>query len=100
MAQSRQTRWAASQWLLGRRYWIFPLVGVHIGLSSNVEIACLMMLQSLVRQFAFRRFFVWLDRPKHRPPTPESLLLMMLVWDNPDWKALKNHEGIVRLGQR
>lgn len=73
---------------LGAQVVIFPLFGIHISLVSSVEIAVCMMVQSLIRQYTFRRFFVWLDRPA----TPEA-------WDNPDWKTLENNEEIVRLGQ-
>jgi hypothetical protein len=47
---------------LGCQVLIFPWWGVHIALASSAGIAVCMMVQSLVRQYLFRRFFDWLDR--------------------------------------
>jgi hypothetical protein len=41
---------------------IFPWWGVRISLASSAGIAICMMVQSLARQYLFRRFFVYLER--------------------------------------
>jgi hypothetical protein len=64
---------------LGCQVTIFPWFGVHIALASSAGIALIMMVQSLVRQYLFRRFFAWLERREERrrgAPTPESLMAM------------------------
>jgi hypothetical protein len=65
---------------LGCQVTIFPWFGVHIALASSAGIALIMMVQSLVRQYIFRRFFAWLERRDERrrnAPTPESLMEMI-----------------------
>jgi hypothetical protein len=58
---------------------IFPWFGIHISMYDSVGIAIIMMVISLVRQYAFRRFFNWIDgRPKHTSPTPDQLLDMIM----------------------
>jgi hypothetical protein len=64
---------------LGCQVTIFPWFGVHIALASSAGIALIMMVQSIVRQYLFRRFFAWLERREERrrnAPTPESLMAM------------------------
>jgi hypothetical protein len=64
---------------LGCQVTIFPWFGVHIALASSAGIALVMMVQSIVRQYLFRRFFAWLERREERrrsAPTPESLMAM------------------------
>lgn len=44
---------------------IFPWFGIIIPISSSIGIAVLMMIQSMVRQYSFRRFFNWLHIREH-----------------------------------
>lgn len=73
---------------LGCQMTFFPWFGVHITLTSSAGIAVLMMGQSLVRQYLFRRFFAWLERREESK-----------IWDNSECKPLIDNEAIVRLGQ-
>lgn len=40
---------------------IFPWFDVNVSLTASAGIACIMLVISLVRQYAFRRFFNWLQ---------------------------------------
>ena len=51
---------------LGAQVTIFPWFGIHIALASSAGIAIIMMVQSLVRQYLFRRFFAWLEERELR----------------------------------
>ena len=80
---------------LGCQITIFPWFGIHIALASSAGIAILMMVQSLVRQYLFRRFFAWLEgRPQHKAPTPETLIELFM--HEQQWTP----EEVARFAQR
>lgn len=41
---------------------IFPWFGINIPLSESADIACIMLVISLIRQYTFRRLFNLLDK--------------------------------------
>lgn len=80
---------------LGFQVTIFPWFGIHIALASSAGIAVIMMVQSLVRQYLFRRFFAWLEgRSQHKAPTPETLIDLFM--QGQQW----TEEELARFSQR
>lgn len=70
-----QTRWqsfieAKANTFIG--YWIsiavqmivFPLYGLDVSFFQNIQIGLIFLVVSLVRGYAFRRYFNWAHRPK------------------------------------
>jgi hypothetical protein len=60
------------------QYAVFPLFGIHIGLSEHLSIASLFTVVSIARSYFLRRFFNWIDlkglktNVKHRKNTKKS----------------------------
>jgi hypothetical protein len=55
---------------------VFPLFGIYTSWTQDIMIVTIFMIVGIVRQYVFRRFFVWLERRAEGrvlAPTPEGL---------------------------